>query len=1124
MGMERIHTKKRLRPLHKQAALLLRVILLAALVWGTAAGAGSWTAWALNAENTSGGGKPVHFAGYKYLNDHQLQIWFDKGAGASTVAGMFRVYEGSGTGGRQLAVSSLGAGTGANHSITGLSSGASFILNTAAGNTDAFQPEQTYTVMISTTVRANNNISLGAFNGNRDVVFSFTVPSVQGDYGAGLAAEVHDGVNNGATAVPVEGNIWFSVNMPVSNAEQVKSGMVLRENGNVIPFDPTIDGTPQNGARSYAPQSNNDGTYFFLPMTGGGGTSVYDLSLDASYSLDIPAMTAVNGQVIPARTVSFHTSPVDVPGTMTTALTAGAAGGKLQLGFSQLANVSGYNIYASSNPYWGFQKVNAAPVQSTAWDVSGLNQGDYYFRVAGVTDGGEGGFSPYVQGTVPQPSTAEPVPHWVNGSLTSSALSATGAALQWSGAVDDEAVTGYALYQNGSRINPETVTGTTYAISGLVPSTSYTYKVEAIDAGGRISSDGPLLQVTTLAAGGTTPPTGGSNTPVPDSIPPSFPAGSIITAEKTAQLEADVSWTAATDNVAVTGYKIYLDSNSAPAYTCQGDITSFHATGLPTGPHTIRVQAVDAAGNKSANGPSGALGGDSAASFSVTMTVLAKEPDNTVLQFDFTNGIDTTLSSVLQKTGLYESGSGSSIGYASQQYVKQGTDWDTSVEKLRRLTLTYTGLKDNTAYNVKMPASVTANNGNTLGRDYSWSFVIGKAAAAPTGAGGPGGAITAGEAASGLISLMDAGELVEKDGKKVIELQKDKLQERLEDPDQQALSLQLDEMLEDGTAVQGIRVPPEVLVLLIENKKPLVLAASGATWQLPASGLNGQAELELDWALPGLASLPGLPSGTVTHGVHAYSLTGGSGGSLPASVLLLSLPVPKDTTDTELLAVYRLNDAGTGWEYAGGRTTGDTLLVRDAKLGTYLVVESNRTYADIAGHWSRHAIEVLAARQIVDGVDDSRFAPDLAVTRAEFASLLARMLKLPEAPSDSGFADVAPGSWFRTAVNRAAAAGIIQGDGAGFRPGDTVTREEMAVMIERAYLYGGGGTPAGEDAAAAPFRDQASFGAWSASAIAHVHRLNIVEGQEDGGFSPAAPATRAEGAAMLLRLMDKLGL
>jgi len=83
--------------------------------------------------------------------------------------------------------------------------------------------------------------------------------------------------------------------------------------------------------------------------------------------------------------------------------------------------------------------------------------------------------------------------------------------------------------------------------------------------------------------------------PVGDTIPPTAPTNLTATFNSTTNT-IDLSWTAATDNVAVTGYRIYRDGGAAPINTVNG--TTFSDAGL-SGTHSYGVTAIDAAGNES---------------------------------------------------------------------------------------------------------------------------------------------------------------------------------------------------------------------------------------------------------------------------------------------------------------------------------------------------------------------------------------------------------------------------------------------------------------------------------------------------------------------------------------------
>ncbi|MFG3496487.1 cellulase family glycosylhydrolase [Streptomyces sp. NPDC047928] len=92
--------------------------------------------------------------------------------------------------------------------------------------------------------------------------------------------------------------------------------------------------------------------------------------------------------------------------------------------------------------------------------------------------------------------------------LTAGATTATSTTLTWTASTDDVAVTGYDVYRDGTRVNAAPVAGTSYADTGLTPSTAYRYTVRARDAAGNVSAASAALSVTTAADGGGGGPTG----------------------------------------------------------------------------------------------------------------------------------------------------------------------------------------------------------------------------------------------------------------------------------------------------------------------------------------------------------------------------------------------------------------------------------------------------------------------------------------------------------------------------------------------------------------------------------------------------------------------------------------
>ena len=155
----------------------------------------------------------------------------------------------------------------------------------------------------------------------------------------------------------------------------------------------------------------------------------------------------------------------------------------------------------------------------------------------------------------------------------------------WTAAIDDVAVTGYRVYRDGLQIGTTTATVRTFTET-LVPVGSHTYNVAALDAAGNVSpqSAAAIANIVSLL----------------DTTAPTTPAGLQATA---AGSSVTLVWTAATDNVGVTGYGVYRRTKGALAWTKIADAPAVTATtdvNVPAGTYEYSVDAVDAAANRSA--------------------------------------------------------------------------------------------------------------------------------------------------------------------------------------------------------------------------------------------------------------------------------------------------------------------------------------------------------------------------------------------------------------------------------------------------------------------------------------------------------------------------------------------
>jgi hypothetical protein len=190
-----------------------------------------------------------------------------------------------------------------------------------------------------------------------------------------------------------------------------------------------------------------------------------------------------------------------------------------------------------------------------------------------------------------------------------------------------------------------------------------------------------------------------------------------------------------------------------------------------------------------------------------------------------------------------------------------------------------------------------------------------------------------------------------------------------------------------------------------------------------------------------------------------------------------------------------------------------------------VILENNKTFTDMTTHWAKSEVELLASKTIVTGITDQTFGPEQKLTRAEFAALLVRTLGLQTSQSAGTFQDVKSGDWFNDVVYQAYDAGIIEGlDATTFAPNQLISREQMAVMIIRAYSKGTG-KPVSEITTTqeVKFTDDNQTGSWAQSSVQLASGVGLLSGFPDGTFKPSDTASRAEAAVVIKRLLDLTG-
>ena len=180
------------------------------------------------------------------------------------------------------------------------------------------------------------------------------------------------------------------------------------------------------------------------------------------------------------------------------------------------------------------------------------------------------------------------------------------------------------------------------------------------------------------------------------------------------------------------------------------------------------------------------------------------------------------------------------------------------------------------------------------------------------------------------------------------------------------------------------------------------------------------------------------------------------------------------------------------------------------------------TYGDTAGHWAESSIERWSAYGIIQG-SNGQFDPNGQLTCAQLATILAKLLKLPAA-KDAGFTDNTADAWYYDAINRCAAAGILNGNGDGtVTPEAPITRERAMVMLARAL-----GIEPIRKPDLTKYTDAAQVSAYAQGYVAALIEAGIVGGVTADQLAPQNNITRAATVTILDRAIgvyaDKDGM
>ena len=171
--------------------------------------------------------------------------------------------------------------------------------------------------------------------------------------------------------------------------------------------------------------------------------------------------------------------------------------------------------------------------------------------------------------------------------------------------------------------------------------------------------------------------------------------------------------------------------------------------------------------------------------------------------------------------------------------------------------------------------------------------------------------------------------------------------------------------------------------------------------------------------------------------------------------------------------------------------------------------------------WFNDSVLYVYNKGLMDGVADRIFDPNGTTTRGMVVTILHRLEGKPAAGKSCTFKDVPDGEWYADAVHWAQSSGIVEGyDDETFGPQDPVTREQMAAILYRYAAYKKIDTSARGDLSA--FEDQSRISAWALDNVKWANAVGLMQGRSDSAIVPQGHATRAELAALFMRLCENV--
>jgi uncharacterized repeat protein (TIGR02543 family) len=175
------------------------------------------------------------------------------------------------------------------------------------------------------------------------------------------------------------------------------------------------------------------------------------------------------------------------------------------------------------------------------------------------------------------------------------------------------------------------------------------------------------------------------------------------------------------------------------------------------------------------------------------------------------------------------------------------------------------------------------------------------------------------------------------------------------------------------------------------------------------------------------------------------------------------------------------------------------------------------SYSDIEQHWAKAEIENWTEKEIINGYKDGTFKPNDNITRAEFITLINKVINIQE-EEEISFEDVDGSEWYYKDLKKAIYGEYIGGyEDKTFRANDNITRQEVAVILQSLVQL-----QASEESGLEKFTDTEDIPTWSRAALNLAVQKGYLTGYADNSLKASNYITRAESVKVLTNVFGTI--